>query len=81
MEKGTISRAEYEDLKSRPTLCQSQSLDLKSEEYTMHGGKLCLERIWLSRDPTQEAAVQKERRTCPNGGWEDVGEYEVSNGT
>jgi hypothetical protein len=78
MESGTMLRSTYNELKEKPTLCQSQSIDLKSEEYIMHNGKLCLERIWLSRDPTQEAAVQVERRECPNGSWEDVAHYEVA---
>ena len=73
----TMSPSVYQDLKSRPTLSCSQSSDLKSEQYVMAGGQMCLERIWLSRDPTQEAAVQVERRTCPDGSWEDVAEYEV----
>ena len=67
----------YDELKSRPALCKSQSLDLKKEDYVMVDGQMCLERIWLSRDPFQEAAVQVERRECPNGSWENVAEYEV----
>lgn len=78
MERGTMPRSIYNELKSRRTLCQTQSLDLKHEDYVMVDGQMCLERIWPSRDPSQEAAVQVERRTCPNGSWEDVAEYEVA---
>lgn len=72
-----MPRSVYEDLKSRPTLSATQSLDLKSEEYVLSDGETCLERVWLSRDPKSEAAVQVEQRTCPNGSWEDVAEYDV----